>query len=283
MYGDIKEKTDSFGNLFEVSADNIVGTVFLYFNGHVRFKSGYGKPKNKFTKDKDELILYEIDFPGSFCFSGKCSIKSTQKLPLDLKFGDTEAKVIQKIGKKPSQKWDNTSAPGKVLTFYLQDYRIMIFLDEKNKLNRLKVSCIELHEKQKIEFKKDLMLQKKNIDPDNSKTVQALAELLPTTNWWTRMAEGDDLFTKAAIEETEELFNQYIEDLTQYTLSKKASNIFNSVKKIVRKINKVNTKHNKFIETTEREELCHFINEAVRATGFKNKKNIDLTEEWREW
>jgi len=33
----------------------------------------------------------------------------------------------------------------------------------------------------------------------------------------------------------------------------------------------------------EREELSDFINNVLRETGLDIDKNIDLTEEWREW
>jgi hypothetical protein len=33
----------------------------------------------------------------------------------------------------------------------------------------------------------------------------------------------------------------------------------------------------------EREELCEFINNIVRETGLDIDKDVDLTEEWREW
>ena len=47
--------------------------------------------------------------------------------------------------------------------------------------------------------------------------------------------------------------------------------------------NRFNEKNNGMIETTEREELCDFINTLVRTTGLPVDEGIDLTEEWREW
>jgi hypothetical protein len=48
-------------------------------------------------------------------------------------------------------------------------------------------------------------------------------------------------------------------------------------------MNKINKKHDHFIETLEREELSNFINSIVRKTGLETDSNIDITEEWREW
>ena len=48
-------------------------------------------------------------------------------------------------------------------------------------------------------------------------------------------------------------------------------------------LNKINNKYDEFIDTMEREELCEFINIVVRQTGLEIDKNVDLTEEWREW
>ena len=79
------------------------------------------------------------------------------------------------------------------------------------------------------------------------------------------------------------MLKDYLQTLTELTNQKKATNIYNSIKKIVRAINKINDKHDGFIETMEREELCDFINNVVRKTGLDIEPNIDLTEEWREW
>lgn len=62
----------------------------------------------------------------------------------------------------------------------------------------------------------------------------------------------------------------------------KATPIYNSVKKLVLALNKLNLKHDLRIETLEREELATFINDVVRATGL-DAGNVDLTEAWREW
>jgi len=79
------------------------------------------------------------------------------------------------------------------------------------------------------------------------------------------------------------LLKDYLLTLAELTTQKKAVNIYNSIKKIVTSLNKINDKNDGFIETMEREELCEFINNVVRETGLDIDGNIDLTEEWREW
>ncbi|MBK8808292.1 MAG: hypothetical protein IPO21_17365 [Bacteroidales bacterium] len=106
---------------------------------------------------------------------------------------------------------------------------------------------------------------------------------MPTTEWKRRQNEGDNLFTDKGINVIESLLKDYIKTLTELTNQKKATNIYNSIKKIVIAINKINDKHAGFIETLEREELCDFINGVIRKTGLEIEQNIDLTEEWREW
>jgi len=57
--------------------------------------------------------------------------------------------------------------------------------------------------------------------------------------------------------------------------------ILRIVKDVVIKFNELNEKYDYFIETLEREELCEFIDEALRTIGYNPKG--DITEKWREW
>ena len=142
---------------------------------------------------------------------------------------------------------------------------------------------LTLDEKEKIKLKKYLNQQNKNIKPENNPLILEYLNNLPTTEWKRRQDEGDNLFTDKGINVIESLLKDYIKTLTELTNQKKATNIYNSIKKIVIAINKINDKHDAFIETLEREELCDFINGVIRKTGLEIEQNIDLTEEWREW
>jgi hypothetical protein len=53
------------------------------------------------------------------------------------------------------------------------------------------------------------------------------------------------------------------------------------LEQLVRDLNEVNRRHGMFIETLEREELCDFANDALKAVGIRFE--TDVTEQWREW
>ena len=76
------------------------------------------------------------------------------------------------------------------------------------------------------------------------------------------------------------MLTEYIDNLVVATKEKKANKVLSAVKKVVLSLNKLEQKYG-HIETIEREELCPFILDAVKTTGFQC--DYDLTEEWREW
>ncbi|WP_394584322.1 hypothetical protein [Cytobacillus firmus] len=103
---------------------------------------------------------------------------------------------------------------------------------------------------------------------------------LPTKEWETRMADGDDLFTKENIRAANKVLDSFMKNLTQDSgLTEKE--IKKYVKQVTLKLNKLNEKYDYFIETLEREELCEYIMEAAGIAGFEF--DGDITEEWREW
>ena len=120
-----------------------------------------------------------------------------------------------------------------------------------------------------------------NINPKSAKSILAQRKKLPTTAWKRRMADGDTNFTTAGIQATATLIQEYLKTVADHASKKKAANIHNSVKRVVLALNKINEKHDGFIETVEREELCVFLDEVVRMTGLEVVG--DLTEEWRDW
>lgn len=105
-------------------------------------------------------------------------------------------------------------------------------------------------------------------------------QLLLTQKWTMRMGEGDDQFTEESIAKTEVVLHSYADEIS---LLQEPSNkrIIEKVKKTVLSLNALNEKHDFFIETLEREELCAFIIEKAQQAGLDTKE--DITEEWREW
>ncbi|WHY61621.1 hypothetical protein QNH42_24140 [Cytobacillus firmus] len=118
----------------------------------------------------------------------------------------------------------------------------------------------------------------KNRDPEKDMKLRDLA--LPTKEWETRMADGDDLFTKENIRAANKVLDSFMKNLTQDSgLTEKE--IKKYVKQVTLKLNKLNEKYDYFIETLEREELCEYIMEAAGIAGLEF--DGDITEEWREW
>lgn len=270
-----KDKLDVNGDKYDVSSGNNERSIVLTFYGYNRYTSQFGAPNGVSNPDADELILMEIDF------TDKLENSKLTQLPFGLNFLDSKEDVYSKLKKKPKDK--SSTSYGSANWFEKDEYRIIVALNQEDKLIWLRLLKHSKWELEKIQLRKDLAKQKKNINPQNEDLVSSFKDNLPTKRWEQSMKEGDDLFTKKAITEIESILLDYIESLSNFTRLKKASNIFNSVKKVVKKINKVNDRNDYFIETLEREELCEFIDNIVLATGFKINEGIDLTEEWREW
>lgn len=263
---------------YKIDLRNESNDIILIFDGYIRYKEEYGEPKIIIDSSGDELILAQIYFHNE---DENATKPFSIELPFELKFKDSMENVINKIGKKPSLK--QKTDKGFCLIFKMNEYELIVFLNESSKLIMLRIIKYGKREMEKIKLKQELSSQRKNLKPENSEKIQFLREELPTKDWRKRMREGDNIFTVKNIDGVELILLEYIEKISQYTKDKKASNIFNSVKKVTKRINQVNDKYNYFIDTLEREEICEFIDKVIKTTGFEVKNGVDLTEEWREW
>ena len=113
--------------------------------------------------------------------------------------------------------------------------------------------------------------------------IKKLKDQSPILIWKKRMDEGDNNFTIDNIKETDKLLCFFMDNLIEALALKKANIIFSATKKLTQNLNKLNEKHQYFIETLEREEIVDYIHTAIKLTGFIIEKETDLTEEWREW
>ncbi|HRE76303.1 MAG TPA: hypothetical protein PLL09_00620 [Flavobacterium sp.] len=273
-----KRKLDSQGNSYDTSSDNEKHGIYLNFDGYYRHVLDYGEPALRYETSDNELFLDEITVDNDFLENKKPAVVD---LPFGLLLGDNQETVLQKLGKKPYEKSPNSY--GYCWWTQFDDFRILTALSPEYKLIWVRILKLTLKEKEKIRLKKYLNQQNKHIKPENNTLILAYLNKLPTTEWKRRKDEGDNVFTDKGINAVESLLKDYLQTLTELTNKKRAITIYNSIKKIVLAINKINEKHNSFIETLEREELCDFINGVVRKTGLEIEQNIDLTEEWREW
>ncbi len=269
---------DFSGNAYDTSSDNKNKGIYLNFDGYTRYKPQYGEPFKRFDTSKDELFLDEITVDSDFSQNRK---PSPIELPFNLQFGDTKEIVLQKLNKKPYDK--SQTSYGYCWWTLFEEFRILTAISPEFELIWVRIMKLTLDEKEKVKLKKYLSQQNKNIKSDNTKQILEYIDKLPTTEWKRRKNDGDDLFTEKGIASVETILKDYLITLADLTIQKKAANIYNSVKKVTTALNKISYKNEGFIETMEREELCEFINAVVRETGLDIDKDIDLTEEWREW
>jgi len=274
-----KIEYDYQNNIWSAEMRDNDNGIFLEFYGHKRYKSIFGEPE--FIKDPkvDELILKEITVDN--LYSEKKKLPDV-KLPFDICFGDDKETLINKFKKGPYERRFGSSYSF-AWWFQFDNFRLLTALDQDYKLIWVRFIRLTIDEKEKIKVKKDLAQQKKNINPYNANSILEYSKKLPTIEWKKRKDEGDEIFTDKAISDAENILTNYLESIAEFTKAKKASNIYNSIKKVVSALNKINDKNNGFIDTMEREELCDFINAIVRMTGLKIDASIDLTEQWREW
>ncbi len=271
-------KLDFYGNAYDTRSENKEVGIFLEFDGYTRYKREYGEPCIIFDTTNDELILDEITIDNNFLKNRKSTLT---ELPFGLLLGDSSEVVLKKLIKKPYDK--TLTSYGHCWWTRFEEFRILTALSPDLELIWVRIMKLTFDEKEKVRLKKYLSQQNKNISPLNDKLILEYGDKLPTSAWKLRKAEGDDIFTEKAISDVEVQLKEYLQTLSELTKQKKAVGIYNSIKKIVNTLNKINDKNDSFIETLEREELCDFINNVVRKTGLEIEESIDLTEEWREW
>lgn len=273
-----KRNLDTANDAYDTVSKNKENGIHMNFDGYNRYKQEYGEPETMNTENKDDLFLDEITIDPNYEKTKKNAITP---LPFELLLGDSKETVLKKTGKKPYDK--GNASYGYYYWTQFDDFRILTAFNSDFQLIWIRIIKLTLDEKAKIELKKFLSQQNKNIKPDNHKFIIEYTNKVPTIEWKKRKEKGDTVFTENNIIAIENLLKDYLDTLVTLTINKKATNIYNSTKKLVQTINKINNQNNSFIETMEREELCEFINNVIRTTGFDFDHTIDLTEEWREW
>lgn len=268
-----RARIDSAGDKYEATSTNPKKDISLVFDGYRRYHRDFGDPLFVSDTTGDELILTAISLDG-------VRKASTIALPFGLSPGDPAAALIAKLGRKPTEKSSDV-AYGHAWWFRFDEYRLLVGLDPKLRVLLVRVFRLTSSERAKVRLRRDLRKQNANIRPDSASSI--LATELPTVKWQWRKAAGDTSFTREGIKGTAVLLKAFLLGVADHVRHKSASGIYGSVKRVVRSLNRLNARHEGFIETMEREELCEFINETVRATGLETVQHADLTEEWRQW
>lgn len=97
------------------------------------------------------------------------------------------------------------------------------------------------------------------------------------------MSKDDDIFSEDNISASEEALDNFVNSLIDLGDTPSKDEIMDCVEVVVLKFNELNDEYDYFIETMEQEELCEFIDKSARIAGLKADKDVDITEEWREW
>ena len=269
---------DAYGNLFWVRVNNEEKTIRCLFTGYVRYAPAYGEPIGNYDKEKDQLILHEITIYPLATPNGKIP---EMALPFGLNIGDDKKTIEQKIGKKLTGKRIANDG-GSFYEPFFDEFRLLLALDSKEQLRWLMLFKLELYEKERIRLKALLKSQNKNIDSNRIPEIQAFLSETPIPQWRQRMAEGDDMFSEESITAVETPLTEYVQTLCEAVQKKNATTVYNSMGKLVKKLNKINDKYG-LIETMEREELCEWMNAIIRKTGLELADDVDITDEYREW
>ena len=237
---------DAYGNLFWVRVNNEENTIRCLFTGYVRYAPAYGEPIGNYNKEKDQLILHEITIYPPATPNVKIS---DINLPFGLNIGDDKTTIEQKIGKKLTRK--EVSDYGSTYDVLFEEFSLLVALNPQEQLDRLMLFKLELYEKKRIRLKALLKSQNKNIDPNRIPEIQAFLSETPITQWRQRMAEGDDMFSEESITAVETVLTEYVQRLCEAVHKKNATTVYNSMGKLVKKLNKINDKYG-LIETMER-------------------------------
>jgi len=119
---------------------------------------------------------------------------------------------------------------------------------------------------------------------DGIQTVTLLENLLkfkPTSKWEKSVDEDNGLYSKIIVNEANEILDHFIFQLMKIESENMGYKLKLCVKDVVLQLNKLNKKHDYFIETDEREDLYEFIDQAARVMGVVT--DGDITDEWRNW
>ncbi|MBL8803826.1 MAG: hypothetical protein JNN27_17620 [Planctomycetes bacterium] len=103
----------------------------------------------------------------------------------------------------------------------------------------------------------------------------------PTIPWRQRMDGGDDMFTPKALAASDRALDAFLSELASLDQPATEATALPAVERVVRKFNELNDKFGSFVETSEREELCAYIDAALKSVGVTFPG--DVTYQWREW
>ena len=258
--------------------NNDIGLYFDFTTPIGYFHFTNNEVKKIFTNDKYELILSEVNFSNERKFE--------IHYPFGINIGDDIKTVSTKIGKKPDKKYKSNGSPyhlGYICYYYTEFYRIITYLSEEKKLLSINVQFSQVSDKKYIVDSATIQKKSQISFSKNISKIEKLKNDLPIKKWTKRLAKGDNIFNEKNLKDSENILIGFIEEVSSGLTENSNSKIRKAIKKVVEKFNKLNIRHENFIETMEREELAEFINKIANLTGLTNDTGGAITEEWREW
>jgi hypothetical protein len=95
------------------------------------------------------------------------------------------------------------------------------------------------------------------------------------------MVEGDDIFTPQALDASDRALDEFLADLAALDQPATEAKALPVVERVVRRFNVLHQEFDYFVDTLEREELCAYIDAALKAVGVT--LSWEVTLQWREW
>ncbi|MEM8890757.1 MAG: hypothetical protein AAGD28_22460, partial [Bacteroidota bacterium] len=97
--------------------------------------------------------------------------------------------------------------------------------------------------------------------------------------------ESDLEFRRKALaffELLDTLFEEYLHLISKYAAEQNPRMLYETMKSSILKFNEWNDVHG-YIMTMERDGLCYFLEEILKATGFEIHEHEQVTDNWRAW
>ena len=159
---------------------------------------------------------------------------------------------------------------------------VTVMFDEDKTFNTVTFAKLDETTATQITFFAELPKQKENLVAGFDSPKRALLAAHPVLAWRERQHD-DPLFTDANLEEAERAVVAFLEAVEVGVQKRSPTLIVNAAKAFTRAFNKINRRYESCVETSEREELCAFVDQTLRATGLTMPEGFDITFEWRDW
>ncbi len=261
---------DSFGWVFLENAEKGIKATFEIKNQYVE---QFGIIKSPVNEQEDILILKEIIFD--------YTDKHISPLPFLLEINDNLEKIRKKLG-GPKER-SRTYLGGFTWKFIIQGFTVVIYISAKEKIQKIKIQNISIKTNKAIHIHKQLKLHNKFIQEENSKLILKLINDAPHKKWYRKWQKKNLKNHEKIFNNCKNIFIEFVENCSDATEDKNAVKIYNSTKKLIKQLNRLNLKNKQFIQHFENNDIVSFINSVFENSGFDLLDGKDIINEWSEW